>query len=324
MKTNSHKNKQEKSIIGKKLNRIPIGKLSKQSGFCKRKAKKIKPKNLLIAFLLTIWGSKNNTYSSWANKIGILINDTVSRQAICKRVKQTLVIFLQMVLKAIMENSISPRVQGAIAEKLKQLFKRIFIEDSTCIKLNNKLEPEYPGSKNQRKKSQSMLKIQTTYEVIKRGFVRFTITNFRKNDQGYSKEITEIAKPGDLIIRDLGYFVIEVFKQLQSKGVEFITRIRKDVNIYEGKEGKPIDLAKMLARRGNLDIEVFIGEAVRLPVRLIAIPVEEETAKIRRMKARTNTDRRLNPSKKNIYFYWVGIYLLQTFKRKKLTAKTLQ
>ncbi len=314
MKTNSHKRKRERSFIEEKLKAIPIRKLSKQSGFCKRKPKKIKPKNLLIAFLLTIWGSKNNTYSSWANKIGILINDTVSRQAVCKRVKETLVVFLQNVLKAIMEDTISTKIKGTIAEKLKQ-FKRILIEDSTCIKLNSKLEPEYPGNRNQKEKSHAILKIQTTYEVIKRRFIRFEITNFRKNDQGYSPEITQIAKPGDLIIRDLGYFVTEVFKTLQSKGAGYITRIKKDVNIYLENEEKPIDLARMLKRRGNLDIEVFIG-VERLPVRLIAIPVGDEIAKVRRMKARTNRDRRYNPSKKHLFLLGWDLFITNVSKGK--------
>ena len=315
MKTNSYKKRHEKSVIEEELKRIPINKLSKQSGFCKRKPKKIKPKNLLLAFLLTVWGSKKNTYESWANKIGILINDTVSRQAICKRVKETLVIFLQMVLKAIMEDTICSKIQGAITEKLRQ-FKRILIEDSTCIKLNKKLALEYPGSRNSREKDHAILKIQTTYEVIKRRFVRFEITNFRKNDQGYSKQITEIAKPGDLIIRDLGYFVIEVFKKLQNKGVGFITRIRRDVNIYVKKDEKPIDLAKMLKRRGDLDLEAFIGEAERLSVRLIAIPVEDEIANTRRMKARTNRDHRLNPSKKYLFLLGWDLFITNVPKEK--------
>ena len=110
MKTNSKKLKEDKSIIEEKLKRISLSKLSKESGFCKRKPKKIEPKKLLLAFLLTIVGSKKNTYSSWASKLGLLINDTVSKQAICKRITESLVKFLQSVLKAIMEESLNVKV----------------------------------------------------------------------------------------------------------------------------------------------------------------------------------------------------------------------
>ena len=84
MKTNSHKKKYGKSIsiIEEKLKRIPIKKLSKQSGFCKRKPRKVKPKELLVAFIQIMCGLKKNTYSNWANQLGILIKATVSKQAI--------------------------------------------------------------------------------------------------------------------------------------------------------------------------------------------------------------------------------------------------
>lgn len=74
MKTNSLKNKSKKgrTIIEEKLRKIPIKKLSKQSGFCKRKPRKIKPKELIISFMQTICTSKKNTYSNWANQLAQL------------------------------------------------------------------------------------------------------------------------------------------------------------------------------------------------------------------------------------------------------------
>ena len=74
MKTNSSQNKvkskKERSFIDEKLRKIPIKKLSKQSGFCRRKPRKIKPKELIIAFIQTICTSKKNTYSNWASRLG--------------------------------------------------------------------------------------------------------------------------------------------------------------------------------------------------------------------------------------------------------------
>lgn len=108
-------------------------------------------------------------------------------------------------------------------------------------------------------------------------------------------------KKGDLLIRDLGYFVLKVFKSLNKEGVYFISRLWKGVNVYSRKDERVIDLAKMLKKRGELDIEVFIGAKEKLPVRLIALPVEEKIASERRRKARANRDRRCRPSKKHLY-----------------------
>lgn len=309
MKTNSNKKRAGKSIIEKKLKTIPLKKLSKQSGFCKRKPKKIKPKELIIAFIKTI-NSRRNTYSNWANQIGILIKETVSKQAVQERTNGKLVNFLKLVLRALMEKTLGERINAEAFRKVYQKFKRIIIEDSTSIKLNNKLSKVYPGSKNQSSKDHAILKLQCTYELLQSKFLRFEITNFRKNDQGYSEKILEVAKAGDLVLRDLGYFVLTVFKKLTDSGVKYISRLRKDVKAYKREEeDKPIDLANMLKKRGSLDIEVFIGQENRLPVRLVAIPVEKNIAEQRRRKAKTNRDKRLAPNQKNLFLLGWDIFI---------------
>ena len=77
--------------------------------------------------------------------------------------------------------------------------------------------------------------------------------------------------------------------------------MKKRVNIFSRKDETIIDLVKMLKKRGNLDLEVFLGEKEKLPVRLIALPVKEEIATERRRKAKTNRDKRCNPSKEHLY-----------------------
>ena len=42
--------------------------------------------------------------------------------------------------------------------------------------------------------------------------------------------------------------------------------MKKGVNVYSKKDEIVIDLAKMLKKRGKLDIEVFLGEKERLQV----------------------------------------------------------
>jgi hypothetical protein len=307
MKTNSKK--EQVSILEERLRKIPLSKLSRQSGFIKRKPKKIKPKEFILSFIQTVSSSKN-TYSKWANQLGILINDTVSKQAISKRIKEPLVILFQLILKRIFEETIESKSKEKVSKELKQ-FKRILIEDSTNIKLNNKLHQEYPGNRD----SLALMKIQSIYEVLQRKFIRFELTSYRKNDQGYSPSILDVAKPGDLIIRDLGYFVLRVFKKLTESGIYYISKLRKEVSIYT-KEEEPIDLASMLKKRGSLDLEVFIGEKDKLPARLVAMPVNESVAGERRRKLKAKRDKRLNPSKKHLFLLGWDIFITNIEKEK--------
>jgi hypothetical protein len=245
--------------------------------------------------------SESVSYKNWAIRIGILIKKTVSKQAMWKRMTVEQVRFLEEVLKETMQKSIGEKVSEEAKTKFKY-FNRVLLEDSTHIKVSDKLSEEYPGNSYWDKKAnKAIVKIQTLYDLVGKSFIRFEITSFRKNDQGYSKKILEIVKKGDLVIRDLGYFILRTFQNLNTRGVYYISRLKKGVLVFTKEEEEPIDLAKMLRGRGELDISVFIGEEERVPVRLIAIPVEEKVASERRRKAKNNRDRRCNPGKEHLF-----------------------
>jgi hypothetical protein len=311
MKANSQsKNAQSASFIERKLNNISLEKLSKESEFSKRKSKKITAKDFLLGFFMMTRSHEGQSYRNWAIKISSLIKDKVSKQALWKKMCPAQIKFLKEVLSSIMGDSVEVKKDTFPSTKLK-MFKNIIIEDGTNIQLDGKLNKEYPGNGNQNGSDKTaILKIQAAYNITSRKFIRLDITSFRDNDQGYSPKIMEILKRGDLIIRDLGYFVLKVFRQLNKEGIFFVSRMRKKVKVFSRKDENIIDLAKMLRKRGKLDIEIFLGDEERVPVRLIALPVEEKTVNERRRRAKTNRDNRSNPDKE--YLYLLGWELLIT------------
>lgn len=321
MRANS-KNKIERktSFIEKKFNKIDIEKLSKESGFSKRKSKKIRGKDLILGFFLMSKSRENHSYQNWAIKIGWVIKESVSKQALWKKMCCEQIVFLKKVLSAIINDSLSGKSNNPQGGKLKK-FKNVIVEDSTCIQLSDKLNEAYPGNgyKNNKDKT-AILKVQAAYNITRRKFVRLDVTSFRENDQGYSSKIVPIVKRGDLIIRDLGYFVLKVFKKFNKEGIYFISRLWKGVHVFSRGDETVIDLAKMLKKRGKLDIEVFPGKEEKLPVRLVALPVEEEVANERRRKAKINRDKRCNPSKDHLYL--LGWELFITNVNKEVLSST--
>ncbi|MCH9028192.1 MAG: IS4 family transposase [Bacteroidetes bacterium] len=325
MRTNSKKKIDNNvSYIEQKLNRIPLEKLSKESEFSKRKPKKIKAKDFLLGFFLMASNRESHSYQNWAIKIGWLIKDRVSKQALWKKMHQGQINFLKKTLSTIMQESLNWKRNNQITEKLKK-FKNVIIEDSTSIKLADKLHEEYPGNGYWDKRSKkAILKLQSSYSITRRNFIRLDITSFRENDQGYSHKIVQIAKRGDLIIRDLGYFVLKVFQKLNNEGIYFISRLKKRVSVFSRKDETVIDLAKMLKKRGNLDIEVFIGAKEKLPIRLIALPVEEAVANERRRKAKANRDKRCHPSREHLYLLGWELFITNVDKDKLSTDEIAQ
>jgi len=188
-------------------------------------------------------------------------------------------------------------------------FCRVLIQDSTVVSLPQKFASHFPGAVNQTRKEQAALKIQTVYNLLGEDFPYFDLSGFTRTDQAASGDILTIARPGDLILRDLGYFSTRVFGRMLDQGIHFLSRLRYRVGILHTETRKPIDLLAILKREGRFDQNVLMGAKDQVPVRLVALPVPEQVANERRRKARNNRDRRCNPNKHHLEMLGWNIFV---------------
>jgi hypothetical protein len=70
------------------------------------------------------------------------------------------------------------------------------------------LAPDFPGAANQGNKKQATLKIQVIYDLLSETFAHFSLSGFTRTDQAASADVLTVAQAGDLVLRDLGYFVL--------------------------------------------------------------------------------------------------------------------
>ena len=194
--------------------------------------------------------------------------------------------------------SISRRCPLGTAHKqgLFRSFGRVLIQDSTNISLPEYLADSFPGACNHRSRKKAGMKIQATYDLLAEQFADFDLSSFRRNDQSASPDILKVARKGDLVLRDLGYFVLSVFKKMNKMDIYFLSRLRNRVGIYCPRTRKRINLLAELNKHEILDIDVHVGYKERVPMRLVAVPVPEDVANQRRRKAKNNRDRRCHPS----------------------------
>jgi IS4 transposase len=96
---------------------------------------------------------------------------------------------------------------------------------------------------------------------------------------------------------------------MAKQGIFFLSRLKHGVNIYNENGFKQLDLVKLLKKYGQLDIKVSIGSKVKLPLRLVAIPLPDEVVNERRRKAKSNRDKRLNPDKDHLYLMGFNIFI---------------
>ncbi|MBI4809933.1 MAG: transposase [Ignavibacteriales bacterium] len=133
---------------------------------------------------------------------------------------------------------------------------------------------------------------------------------FTINDQHVASTMLEFVNRGDLLIRDLGYFVLNALTSLQQRGAFFITRLRHGTVLSNPHNGKRIKLLRMLRKHPIYDSSVIVGTRERLNVRLIALPVDPVITAQRRRRLKANRDHRLNPSKEHLALLGWNIFLL--------------
>jgi hypothetical protein len=271
---------------------LPIDQIARSTGFLQRRPKKIQPRSFLQLCCLFALQTQISL-RSWACLWGLLSNQTLSKQAMAKRCGPAAVAFVRSVLEFLLGKLVTP---ASFVPEALQSFGRVIIQDSTTLALYPKLAAAFPGPRNQSQKASASLKIQVFYDLLSLRCLRFGLTAFTTNDQKASPMILSLARRGDLIIRDLGYMVLDVLAKAHGRGISFLSRWRHGIMLIDPSSGEPIDLLAELRRRGCWDTPVLLGQKERLQARLIAIALPAPVAAERRRKALANRDRRLRPS----------------------------
>lgn len=172
-------------------------------------------------------------------------------------------------------------------------FHNVYIEDSSVFEVNHHLHKIYAGTKRGGRKGGSSCKAQMKINLL-HNFATGVIASAeiyegKQPDQALAKRILEIVKEGDLIIRDLGYFNLEVFRQMSEIGAFFLSRLPSHVKVFlSPSDVKPIELSSYLNKKykhlSNIEIQVWVGDK-KLPVRLIACRTPQKVVNERRRKA---------------------------------------
>jgi len=285
-------------------NGIDAEALARSSGFLRRCPRKLPMADFLLA-LVGLAAESFLTLRRVASIIGLATQLSYSKQALHKRLTPDIERFLAPAATALFGQL--PEARSRLRGLL-QPFRRVLLHDSTVETLPEHLAKVFPGSRNQRK-GFAALKIQFVTDLLSGQALHLSLSGFTRNDQAAALDILEIAQAGDLVIRDLGYFLVRALQWLSDNGAFFISRCRADMTFYDPRTGQALDLAAELRRCGRLDREVWLS-AQKVPVRLVALPVPEAVANERRRKAKQNRDHGSHPTAQRLFL--LGWNLLLT------------
>jgi hypothetical protein len=244
--------------------------------------------NMRVKALLALAPETDLSLERIASVVGLAAGTTYSKQALNQRLSR---------------HPIEPFLAAVITEVFGQLshavdtsqafdsFARVLVQDSTVESLPPHLADLFPGGGNQHGGDYANLKIQWICDLKNSAVEQVSLSGFTRNDQAAAPDILKVARPGDLVLRDLGYRVTSVLGQFVLLGILFLSRYRHGVNLHDPLTGQPFDLAAHLRTSPVLDLPLLLGPE-RVPVRLVALPVPEEVANLRRHRARTSAKRR--------------------------------
>ncbi|EOP01211.1 IS605 OrfB family transposase [Bacillus cereus BAG2O-1] len=201
--------------------------LAQETGFVKRKSK-YGARDLAA---LCIWISQHVASDSLTRLCSQLYANTatlMSPEGLNQRFNRCAVLFLQRVFSLLIKSKLNDFSQ--ISNQYTSYFQRIRILDATIFQVPNHLAPIYPGSGGCAQTAG--IKIQLEYDLHSGKFLNFQMEPGKNNDKTFGTDCLDTLRPGDLCIRDLGYFSLKDLDQMDQRGVFYVSRLKLNNRVY--------------------------------------------------------------------------------------------
>ncbi|HGR5009231.1 TPA: IS4 family transposase, partial [Bacillus tropicus] len=193
--------------------------LAKELIFVKRK-RKFSGNDLAI---ICFWISQHVASDSLVrlcSQLHAVTGTLMSPEGLNKRFNKKAVCFLKHIFSTLLKNKICET--SVIPNSSITYFQRIRILDATIFQVPKHLASVYPGSGDCAQTAG--IKIQLEYDLHSGQFLNFQVEPGKNNDKTFGTECLATLRPGDLCIRDLGYYSLEDLDQMDQRGVYYISR----------------------------------------------------------------------------------------------------
>lgn len=268
------------------LENLKVNDLASETGFALRQARKINAASFITCFFQMMVCGKFSL-RLWATNLTRLSGSCTSFQAVAKKLDYRQESFFHALFQKALMNKIHSSLNFKVNVML-QPFRRVILEDSTCFKLPKGLFEFFPGPRLPQGRMAGA-RLQLRIDLTRHNYEAIAIQSYCQNDMTFADDILKTLQKDDLVIRDLGYWSIPVFKQIIQLKAFFLSRLRLNIMVFCPLTLNPIDLVSFLKKKEGLgihqvDIPVLLSKKYHLPVRLVAIKLnDEQTLKRRRM-----------------------------------------
>ena len=291
---------EELEIFASELKRFftrdEIEQIARRTGFVRRKGKINAWQFVALCSFMGIDVAKT-ALVELASALSADDGPAVSSQAIHKRFNKKCVAFLKEIFNKLLTNKILS--DTSVLSEIDNYFNRIIILDATSFQIPEIHKDIYPGSGGNAQPAG--MKIQMELELKSGNYVYLEVGAGSSDDSTFAKKSNTTIGKGDLVIKDLGYFSIENFREIDKKEAFYISRLKPNVSIYVDNSdieyfGNGIPKISSLYKRIYIqDImkemnegeicelsDVYIGRETKLKTRLIIYKLTKEQLEKRR------------------------------------------
>jgi len=188
-------------------------------------------------------------------------------------------------LQKVLELAVSQVISDApVVIPLLQRFNGVHIQDSSTVVLPDELAVIWAGcGGSTTKNTSSSLKLHLRLDLNTGKLAGPYLLSGRLHDM--NPQIPWETLPfGALRIGDLGYYNLEEFREMDSDGLYWLSRVKSNCVLYYHDKRWALPGLLMKCCKDRMDIQVLLGEDARLPCRLLAVRVSDDVARLRRCK----------------------------------------
>lgn len=211
---------------------------------------------------------------------------TISRQSLNERFSERAVEFVKEIFKQALEIELGYFYNSTLFAQ----FNYVRIKDSTKFNVDNRLEKQFKGSGGDKYAKKACVCIQYEYDIKSGKILDLSITPGTITDSTNAKDTQCNINNQDLVIRDLGYYNLEVLMAFEKSQAYFISRLNMSTSIFYAKDGAQISFKKLYAsmirkKVTSLEIEALVSKGHMKKLRMIVtiIPRQEYEKKLRKV-----------------------------------------
>jgi Transposase DDE domain len=248
-----------------------------EEGFIKRR-RNLSGSSFVQTLVMGYWGNPQATTSD-LNQAAGAVGIQISRQGIEQRYSPEAAAVLKRVLEASIERMISA---NPVNLPVIRRFSAVRIMDSSTITLPAELASVWSGCGE----DFSGLKISVDWDLKSGRLDGPHLADGRRHDQKLVRE-HQTVQAGEVVLRDLGYFNLETFADLESQEAYWVSYCKQGT-VMTTHDGLLVNELKVLPKKvgGSLDLAIYLGKEEHLAARLVAVRLPAALTRKRRKHLR--------------------------------------